>query len=195
MIKSLTTLSKHIADAIEVSSLFHKGGTKNSSDIQPKILEILQNSNGSNANEFYNKINSIAGFEVAFDSNLSLELSLCLAYNNILIKEVKRMNKAQSTLKENILDRLINYNDHICTRREFIKTIVNNGGYAEMKQVPSLQYNRVKYNRMNAKEQDEFDRKASIKKNEYRLYKNDGSFYELNKTEYNYANSLGGLTQ
>ena len=100
------------------------------------------------------------------------------------------ISKAQNVLKQNILDKKVNYNNRIYTRAQFIESILSTGGHTEVKQISSVQYNRVKYNRMNEREQAEFDKKLAIKKNEYRLYESESSFYELNKTEYNYAKSI-----
>ena len=100
------------------------------------------------------------------------------------------ISKAQNVLKQNILDKKVNYNNRIYTRAQFIESILSTGGHTEIKQIPSVKYNRVKYNRMNEREQAAFDKKLAIKKNEYRLYESESSFYELNKTEYNYAKSI-----
>ena len=58
----------------------------------------------------------------------------------------------------------------------------------EIAEVSSVQYNRRKYNRMDAKEQKEYEEKMNIKKAEYRLYsKNtDGCFSIVPKMVYDY---------
>jgi hypothetical protein len=61
---------------------------------------------------------------------------------------------------------------------------------SEEKLVPSIEYNRIKYNRMNGKEQEEYERKLKTLKTQYRLYYSDSDtvFLPVAKTIYDYFN-------
>jgi hypothetical protein len=54
----------------------------------------------------------------------------------------------------------------------------------EAKEVPKVAFNRAKYNRMDGKQQEEYEKKMKEKKTEYRAFKKDGSFIEIPKMVY-----------
>ena len=60
---------------------------------------------------------------------------------------------------------------------------------SDIKQVPSVQFNRVKYNRMNQAEQDIYQGKLDTLKAEYRLYNKDNTFITCCLRDYLYFNT------
>lgn len=98
------------------------------------------------------------------------------------------MKKAQESRKEKILNTLVRYGSlGIMSRRDFIDMVVNNDGHCEVKEVPSVRYNRRKWNRMYWDEQREYQKKMDKKKKEYRAFpKGDSTFFIITKTEYDY---------
>ncbi len=63
-------------------------------------------------------------------------------------------------------------------------------GYTpEVKEVPAIEYNRTKYNRMNGYEQAQYEKRLSERKTEYRAIKS-GSILALSKIEYDFFTSL-----
>jgi len=65
----------------------------------------------------------------------------------------------------------------------------------EVAEVPAIQYNRVKYNRMNASEQEVYEERLRDTKTEFRLYVKDnpGQFVIANLTACNYFDKLWEL--
>ena len=60
----------------------------------------------------------------------------------------------------------------------------------EVGEVPSVQYNRVKYNRMDWYQQREYDKKLQKMVPEYRLYTSETMFFPVPKLIYDYFISL-----
>jgi len=85
------------------------------------------------------------------------------------------------------LDKLWNFAGHgVCSFR----TLINKNTFvkSEIASVPSVRYNRVKFNRMNYREQMEYETKMAKMKTEYRLYYDDSVFTEVTKEVYQYFN-------
>ena len=96
------------------------------------------------------------------------------------------LKKGRETIKNRVLNKRIRLrNGSILTYKEaidkgiFIK--------AEVARIPSVRWNRRRYNRMTGVEQEEYDKKLEKKKDEYRLYLKDNSFWNVLKLVYEYA--------
>ena len=101
------------------------------------------------------------------------------------------ITKAQEARREKTLNKQIVIDNKVLTVKQWITGVVTAGGYVDTKEVPSIQFNRTKYNRMDYREQAEYDRKLSIMKTEYRLHDgNNKSFWSISKTEYDFASTL-----
>ena len=81
------------------------------------------------------------------------------------MSNIEKMNQAR---QEKAIDKLYRFSDGVSTFRKRIASGVY--ASAECVDVPKIQYNRQKYNRMNHKEQAEYERKLKETKKEYRLF-------------------------
>lgn len=103
------------------------------------------------------------------------------------------INKALSAKADKILDTKMNYSRFgILTRRQFCEKMLDLGAIPSIEQVPAVQYNRRKFNRMDYKEQREYEKRLAKTKVEYCLcYPDDpGTCVFVTKTEYDYFMSL-----
>ena len=89
---------------------------------------------------------------------------------------------------DSVLDTRVNYGGRlgVLTRRSWLQHWKEQGAKVEIEQVPSVKYNRVKYNRMDWEEQADYDKKLAKLKNEYRLYSNPSTFWAVTRVEYDY---------
>lgn len=101
------------------------------------------------------------------------------------------MKKELSTLEQGRLNKIlstrINFGKElgVLTWKEAVNTIFDRK-YSAL--VPSVKYNRIKYNRMSMEEQKEYDRKREIGKMEYYFYlKGKQTYIEVPKLLYLYA--------
>ena len=71
------------------------------------------------------------------------------------------------------------------------KEAIDNGLFikSEIKDVACIEFNRVKYNRMDYKEQAIYENRLKETKKEYRLYINDDTFNVVCKRDFDYFNS------
>jgi hypothetical protein len=78
-------------------------------------------------------------------------------------------------------EKLIRFDDGII---ETYKQAIDRGRFikSEIKDVPAIEYNRVKYNRMDWKEQQIYEQRLKDTKLEYRLFISDNIYYKVNKT-------------
>jgi len=99
------------------------------------------------------------------------------------------MTEARTALDEKTLKRQYRINGRITT----FKDEIDKGTFVrtEVKQVPSIDFNRTKYNRMAGKEQEEYEEKLNTLKTEYRLFERDGAFFRVPKAVYMYAKAKG----
>lgn len=96
---------------------------------------------------------------------------------------------AQAAKAQAALNRLVSFNGKVMPLREFIEDLRRQGYVPTMAEVPSVKWNRRRYNNMTAAEQEEFDKKYETLKQEYRAQK-DNVFYTISKTAYEYMQSL-----
>jgi hypothetical protein len=92
-----------------------------------------------------------------------------------------------------VLNRRLQYNGKIMTRREWVEMRHKEGVQAEIGSKPRVMFDRHKFNRMtNHKEQMEYERKTEERVPEYRIYHpvEKGVYNEVTKTEYDYFISL-----
>ena len=100
------------------------------------------------------------------------------------------MNEAKDAKILNTKERR---NGVVKTRKEHTEDIINNGGYTETKQVNKVKdVSRTTYNRMDNRQQEDLERriKEGGKKTEYRLVTKDGTYFDITKAEYDYANQI-----
>ena len=93
---------------------------------------------------------------------------------------------------EKTLNTLVRYSEGVMTKKEWIKKQFGRGAYVEESTKNRIQYNRIKFNRMSSNnEQEEYMKKCNEMVKCYELrYKDERSFWEISKTEYDYFNSL-----
>lgn len=96
----------------------------------------------------------------------------------------------QAKAKIALSKKLNTYEFGIVTKAEFMERLFNSGATSKQSVKPSVEYNRTKFNRMNGEQQQEYERKMSIKIPCYQIHLTSGSFYEVSKTEYEYFNTL-----
>lgn len=100
------------------------------------------------------------------------------------------IDSARQKKVENHLSKLIRYKNKVISIRDWITTLINEGGKPEIKQVPAVQYNRIKFNRMNYEQQKEYEKRLNTLVPEYRISFEDETYFKLNKTEYEFALSI-----
>lgn len=87
------------------------------------------------------------------------------------------------------LSSVIRYcNKNICIDTWLID-LKSEGYKPEIKEVPAVEYNRTKFNRLTGWEQQQYEKRLNEKKTEYRAIK-DNSILVLSKIEYDYFTSL-----
>jgi len=101
------------------------------------------------------------------------------------------VDNARQKKAEKHLFKLIRYNNKVISIKDWISTLINEGGKPEIIQVPAVQYSRIKFNRMNYEQQKEYEKRLNTLVPEYRIsFFEDGTHVKLNKTEYKFALSL-----
>lgn len=106
---------------------------------------------------------------------------------------MSNINKALSAKAEKFLDQLVRSKRFgVLTRRDFCKKMVELGALPKIDQVPSVKWNRRKFNRMDYKEQWEYEKRLTRTKPQYQLYYPDDTdtCAVVTKTEYDYFMSL-----
>ena len=95
-------------------------------------------------------------------------------------------NKARS---KKALDKLYRFSDHGV---KSFRQLIDKGIFvrAERAQVPSVKWNRVKYNRMNWPEQQEYEKKLDKTKSQYRLWYDEDVFTDVPKYVFEYYNEI-----
>ena len=103
--------------------------------------------------------------------------------------DLSKANKARANI---VLDQKRQFSAGIFSFREMIDKRIFN--HAEVVQVPQVRYNRRKFNRMDAKEQRDYETKLAKMKNEYRLYyaQDDGLFVSVPKIVFDYYQNRKG---
>jgi len=91
--------------------------------------------------------------------------------------------------KQSILNFKMRYEEGIMTRAEWIKIKLSQEWYAKEETKSKIQYSRAKFNKMNRKEQEEYERKCAEMVPCWVLQKGRESF-EITKTEFEYFNQL-----
>lgn len=89
------------------------------------------------------------------------------------------------------LDTRMQFSEGVMTRREWLLLRIGSGATASTAEVPSVKFNRVKYNRMEGGAQQEYDQKLAKTKTEYRIWQ-DSTFWAVTKTEYDFFLANGG---
>jgi len=105
---------------------------------------------------------------------------------------MKSIEKARAAKAAKALEKLINYNGTVMTRREFVEALVKEGYWVKTRQEWKIKdMSRLRFFRASAMEQSEHERKQieAGKKDVYTLEK-DGLSYTVTLAEYNYACDL-----
>ena len=100
-------------------------------------------------------------------------------------------NSIQAIRIKKILDKMMRFDEGVMSRRDWLLVKIQKGASVSTKEVPSVQYNRHKYNRLEGAEQKQYEAQLAKKKTEYRLWK-ETTFYAITKTEYDFFLSNGG---
>lgn len=144
-----------------------------------------------NTQHMKNRIEQITKGESMSDSDIVLN-SLATAGGTITPQELKlyRMNEAKA---KKALNNLTRYNGVVMTKAEFVETLKKQRYTSREGEKPSIQFNRIKYNRMTDwREQEEYMKKCDTMIKDYRLYEagSESVYFEVSKTEFDYFNSL-----
>ncbi len=99
------------------------------------------------------------------------------------------MENLQKAKANAILDTKVRYSEGILTRREWLNLMKSKGARVEESTKPRVMFNRVKYNRLTGWEQEEYERKTKERVICYNLHPENGGFFEITKTEYDYFNN------
>lgn len=91
---------------------------------------------------------------------------------------------------EQLISQKVNYNGIIMTRAEWCEVLKKEGYKSEVGQKPRVQWNRDKYNRLTGFEQIEYEKRCEEMVASYKLVGPDGPFFEVEKTTFDYFNSL-----
>jgi hypothetical protein len=103
-------------------------------------------------------------------------------------------SNALKALSIKTLDVKMNYPEGVMSRREWIMLMRTRGACVKTSTRNRVDFNRVKYNRMNSAEQDEYEKKCNEKVPCFNLVLADGSFYHITRAEYDYFNTLQEVT-
>ena len=104
---------------------------------------------------------------------------------------MKNIQHARQGNIDKSLNTLVRYEQGIMTRREYIEMQKKAGARVEISTKNKIQYNRLKYNRMDGREQDVYMKKCNEKVTCYILCPpGDKYFTDITKTEHDYFLSL-----
>lgn len=100
------------------------------------------------------------------------------------------INKAQQAKADKTLDTLVRYDEGVMTRRDWIKMQVDKGATVKMRMESKTVWNRRRFNAMNWEQQQAYEKRMETKVPCFSLHIEEGSYYDITKTEYDYFNSL-----
>jgi len=104
--------------------------------------------------------------------------------------ENNNLTKANEAKAAKALQKLISYKGNTITRAEWLEMMKNKGATTKEAFKCKTQWNRTKFNRLTGAEQAEYERKLSEKTVCYELHLLEGSFYDIDKFEFDYFNRL-----
>ena len=88
------------------------------------------------------------------------------------------------------LEKLVNYDEGLMSKKQWLNLHFKKGSKVEITTKNKVNFDRIKFNRMDFYQQKEYENKCNQKIESYRLNLVDGSYYEITKTEYQYFLSL-----
>jgi hypothetical protein len=93
---------------------------------------------------------------------------------------------------ESVLNKLVNYSEYvIMTRKQFCEKMFKEGATVKKGTKFKIQYSRTKYNRMNGREQEIYDKQCAEKIVCYQLTPKGVDWnIEITKTEFDFFNTL-----
>lgn len=100
------------------------------------------------------------------------------------------IQKAQQAKADKSLLKTIRREDgRIITAKEWLQELLNEGYLPFEDKKPSVKWNRVKYNRMDGRQQEAYDKQLNTLIPAY-WARNGSLMFELNKTQFNYLLEL-----
>lgn len=100
------------------------------------------------------------------------------------------ISKAQQAKADISLQKTVRREDgRIVTQKEWLNELVNEGYLPFEDTKPSVKWDRVKYNRMDGRQQEAYEKQYNTPIPAYWARSTDG-LYELNKTQFNYLYEL-----
>ena len=108
---------------------------------------------------------------------------------------MNNIKAAQKGKAEKSLNIQMRYSEGIMTKKEWIELNFKKGATVEESTKNRLQFNRIKYNRLRggiwSNEQEEYEKKCNEIVKCYNIHKkNETSYWEITKTEFDYFNTL-----
>ena len=102
----------------------------------------------------------------------------------------KALTAAHSAKAESALNKLTRCEGRIYTKRDWLKKMHDEGCTARETTKPRCRFDRRKFNRLNWAEQEEYERKCEEQIPAWQVVTQDGYYYEISKTEFNYFQTL-----
>ena len=100
------------------------------------------------------------------------------------------MTAIQEKRIEATLNKIINYDEGLMTRKKWLQIKFNEGCNVFEITTPKYKYSRSKYNRLSGQEQEEYDKKQQETKIGYELREPAKYSYDITKIEFNYFKTL-----
>ena len=100
------------------------------------------------------------------------------------------MKSLQDYKKDATLNKVFRFEEGLMKRREWLNMWRVKGAFVKEEQTPKVQYNRIKFNRLEGKAQEAYEKSCNEMKTAYRLYITDRSSYDITKTEFEYFNNM-----
>lgn len=96
----------------------------------------------------------------------------------------------QDYKKDATLNKIFRYPEGVMSRREWLNMWRVKGAFVKEEQTPKVQYNRIKFNRLEGKAQEAYEKSCNEMKTTYRLYISDRTSYDITKTEFEYFKNM-----
>jgi len=100
------------------------------------------------------------------------------------------IDKALQARINKTLDTKVHYTEGIMTRRDWLVLQKSKGSSVKEVMKSKTKYSRTRFNRMDYREQEEYQKRLDTKVPCYELHLSDESFYDITKIEYDYFSSL-----
>lgn len=91
---------------------------------------------------------------------------------------------------DSVLNTVMRFDEGLMSKKDWIYLQFKKGSNVEISTKNKVDFDRLKFNRMDWEQQVIYEKKCNQKVNCYKLTEKDGSLYNITKTEYNYFLSL-----